>query len=342
MAAESGDAAPALIRALEEAPHGFSFFQAVRLLERSRPGAARVGAAGPVEQEAVRLRPSSALAFPAADVSAVERIEGEPGPRWRLSTALLGLYGAASPLPAHYSEDVLRAEAAGDDDPGRLFLDVPNHRLLSLLYAAWAKYRWEFTYEAGATDRTSRQVLGFAGVAEEAAREAAGLPPARLLRYAGVLLQRPRGATLVAGAVSDYFGGVPARVEQCVPRWVRLRPEERLRLGASRLGEDGVLGGAVPDRGGKCRLEIGPLDLEDFDAFLPGGSAWRPLGRLVPLLLDDPLEWDLRLSLRGRAVPPLRLVTGEGAVRLGRTSWLGGDGAAGERSEIFEAPPRAA
>lgn len=344
MAAESGDAASPLIRALEEAPHGFAFFQAVRLLEARLPGAPRLGEAGPAGEEAVRLRPASELAFPAADVAAVARREGGMGPPYALVTAILGLYGAGSPLPAYYSEEILRAEAAGEDDPVRLFLDVLNHRLLSLLYAAWAKYRWEFRFAADASDRVSRQVLGLAGLPDAATREAVGLPPARLLRYAGVLLQRPRGASLVAGAVSDYFEDVPVRVRECVPRWVRLAPEDRLRLGraSSRLGEETVLGSAVPDRGGKCRIEVGPLDLERYRAFLPGGRFWEPLGRLVRLLLADPLEWDLELGLRGEEVPPLRLVSGEGAVRLGRTSWLQGEAAAEDRRELFEAPPRAA
>ena len=48
---------------------------------------------------------------------------------------------------ATLAEDLLGEEVEAGEDPVRLFLDVLNHRLLSLLYRAWTKYRWAFTFE---------------------------------------------------------------------------------------------------------------------------------------------------------------------------------------------------
>jgi len=110
MAPPRGEAAPDLIEQLEREPWGFTFFQAMRLLDQATPGAPRVGQLGPVAAEAVRLRPSSSLSFQVADVTGIERRPGDGPPRWLVTTAVLGLYGANSPLPAFYSEAILRAE----------------------------------------------------------------------------------------------------------------------------------------------------------------------------------------------------------------------------------------
>jgi type VI secretion system protein ImpH len=337
MAPPGGEAAPDLIRELEREPHGFSFFQAMRLLEQASPGAVRVGQLGPVAQESVRLRPSTSLGFQAADVTEIARRDGDP-PRWELTTTVLGLYGANSPLPSFYSEAILRAEIALDDDPARVFMDVINHRVLSLLYAAWSKYRWEFTFEPVAVDRTSQRLLGLLGLATDGLREAIGLPASRLLRYAGTLSLRPRGAAAIGGVISDFFGGVPARVEQCIARWVRIEGPDQNRAGVLNctLGSDLTLGESVHDFMGKCRIEIGPMDLSTFELFLPEGPYSGDLAALVAIVLQDPLAWDLRL--RGEEVPMLALRGDGSAARLGWTSWLRSEPESPDRGELFYAP----
>jgi type VI secretion system protein ImpH len=338
MAGEGGETVHPLIRALEQEPGLFSFFQAVRLLEQAQPEAAPVGGLGPPAREAVRLRPSSSLAFPAASVTECSpRPAG--GPRHLLTTTVLGLYGASGPLPAFYSEEILQREI-GDEDPVRLFLDLLNHRLLSLLYRAWAKYRWAFCFEAGARDPISGHVLGLLGLGSEALRATVDLPPARLLRYAGVVTQRPRSAASIAGALTDWFAGVPVRIEQCVLRWVALDRGQRSRLGRANvtLGEDALLGERVRDRAGKCRVVLGPLDLEGYLAFLPSGPHSSPLGALLRLLLPDPLDAEVRLVLAAASVPGLRLSAGPAAARLGWTSWLLRDPAPRDKAELFPLP----
>ncbi len=340
MEAPRGETVHALIEALEREPHGFSFFQAVRLLEQATPGGARVGDLGPAREEPVRLRPSSSLAFPSADLAAVERRRGE-GPPYCVTTPILGLYGATTPLPLFYSEEILRREQAEDDDPARLFLDVLNHRLLSLLYRAWSKYRWEFTFEPGAADRLSQRMMGLLGLATEGLQEKLGIPAARLLRYAGTVCMRPRGAVAVGGVISDFFDGVPVRVEQCLARWVSIAEPDRNRVGLenSTLDQDLTVGERIRDRMGKCRIVIGPLGFGHFQAFLPPGEWFAPLGALVPFLLQDPLVYDLRLVLRGPEVPWLRLTGGPDAARLGWTSWLRHEPVCPDKGELFAPPP---
>ncbi len=339
MAGPGGETVHPLIRALEEEPGGFSFFQAVRLLHQAQPDAVSVGGLGPPAREAVRLRPSSSLAFSAASVTGCASRPGG-GPRYRLTTPVLGLYGANGPLPSFYSEEIVQRETVEEDDPVRLFLDVLNHRLLSLLYRAWSKYRWAFTFEPGARDPISGHLLDLLGVGGEALRATVGVPAARLLRYAGVITQRPRSATAIAGALSDWLGGVPVRVEQCVLRWVTLEPAQRTKLGLANatLGEDTMLGERVRDRAGKCRVVVGPLGLPAYLAFLPSAPERPPFDALLRFLLPDPWACELRPLLAASEVPELRLSAGPEAARLGWTSWLRRDPAAGDKGELFALP----
>jgi type VI secretion system protein ImpH len=310
------------------------------MLEQARPETVPVGESGPAAQEVVHLRTTSSLAFPTGDLSAVRHRHGE-GPPFEIETPIFGLYGPSSPLPAFYSEDILRRELLGEDDPARLFLDILNHRLLALLYRAWSKYRWHFTFQPGASDRSSQHFFGLIGLGTEGLREQVGLPAGRLLRYAGFLSQRPRGAVFMAGVISDYFEGVPTCVEQCVERWVSVPVEDQNRIGSlnSTLGQDLIVGELVHDRTGKCRVALGPMNRAHYDDFLPNGRWYRALGALVRFLLPDPLVYDLRLVIQGGDVPMLRVTVGPDAAQLGWTSWVRHEPNSPDEGEIFPAPP---
>ena len=323
MAAEGRQPTPAVIEALLIGGRAFSFFQAVRLLEQytgSAPlGGVRTGA------ERLQLRPSEQLSFPRAGVEAVEALDGDPATqprRFRITANLLGLYGTTSPLPAFFSEEVLHFE--GENDPARAVLDVINHRLLSLLYRAWTKYRHHVRWEPGGADELSTKIFALCGLPYPATRDGLGVPAVRLLRYAGLLSQAPRSAAALRALLRDYFDGAPCRVEQCVLRWVWLEPPDQWLLGRQngRLGSHATLGARIPDRGGKYRLVFGPLDLETFLAFLPPGPYFREAVALSRLMVKDPLAFDFELLLRWEEIPPFRL-TRDVPPRLGWTTWLG-------------------
>ena len=182
--------------------------------------------------------------------------------------------------------------------------------------------------------------FSYHGALPDGLQGAVQLPAGRLLRYAGTLSLRPRGAAAVAGVVSDYFDGVPVQVEQCLPRWVRVEHVDRNRVGAENatLGADLTVGESVLDRMGKCRVVVGPMDLASFERFLPEGPASQPLAALLRILLQDPLIYDLRLVLQGPEVPWLRLSAGNDAARLGWTSWIRHDPQSPDKGERFYAP----
>jgi type VI secretion system protein ImpH len=310
---------PPLIRELLERGPAFSFFQAVRLLQALDPKAPRVGRQGPASLEAVRLRPSLSYAFQNADLERVRRL---PGGKFEVVSTFLGLYGTASPLPSYFTEQLFFEQ---DEEKGFLrgFLDLFHHRLLSLFYRAWEKYRYDAQFTSDGEDPLSTRLSAMLATDAESLPKDHAVPAVRLLAYAGVLTQQPRSAAALNALLSDYFEGLPVAVVPFAGGRTPVPADQRNALGSrnSRLGEDLVVGESVSDPGGAFRVEIGPAGLEDFLSFLPGKPRLAELRELCDLMNDGGLDLEVELELKEDEVPPLRL--SDGPARLGWSTWLG-------------------
>jgi type VI secretion system protein ImpH len=314
----------------------------VKMLLRGRPGAARPGEAGPPAREPLRFRPAATLAFPTSDVESVEPIGGTqaraPGPasggcpggsgrpgdeaeRWRVTVNFMGLYGPASPMPNHFTEEMLWA---GPEEQGaRDFVDLFNHRMISFVFRAWEKYRLPEQFRPEGPDPFTRRMFCLMGLGTDGMRETAGLEPLPLLASAALLSSRQRSAVGLEGLLRTHLSDVPVRVEPCVTRCVRIPEADTMRLGirAARLGADACLGSSVSDRSGSFRVELGPMRFETFRSLLPHGERLPRLVRLVRLYLADPLDFEVALRLDPSDLPPLALAPERG-LGLGHASWL--------------------
>jgi type VI secretion system protein ImpH len=328
-----GDARQAdldLKRKMLEEGYLFDFFQLVHLLETWLGRPVPIGRGGPFRAEGLRLRPDPSLVFSPADVRRVEeptledRGDDEQRPvswDYRITVNFMGLYGVASPSPVYLTELI----GFTDVDANELtqFLDLFNHRILSLFYRAWLKYRYPWRYEPGGQDEVSGYLLSFIGLGDADARARTGLPAARLLRYLGLLALRTRPPVGLKLMVADHFGGVPTRVEERIFRWVTIPPESRNRLGEanSTLGVDLSVGEKVPDRAGKFRLSMGPLGFTEYLSFLPDQAKFRETSSLSKLWVGDRFDYDVELVVKREEIPEMRLEEGSMA-RLGWTSWV--------------------
>ena len=322
MGSETRQSNPGLMRALEDTPFAFSFFQAVQLLQRYL-GGIPVGGVGPASQESLRLVSAASMSFPAADLVTIEpgTARGSKQPRYRLTTSFLGLYSSDSPLPTFYTEDVFWNE--DDQKAVRDFLDIFHHRILSLFYRAWEKYRLAVQFKPDGTDDCSRRLFSLLGLGTAELIGSTGLPSVRLLHYAGLLTRKPHSASLLAGMLRDYFSLPAIAVKQCVERWTPIDQAQRNRLGAtnSTLGNDMSIGARVRDCSGKFRVVVGPLAFSDYQRFLPESKDYAAMINLVRFYASDRLDFDLELKLRADDTPPFRL-SSRSPLRLGWTSCL--------------------
>lgn len=308
-----------LTRALLEEPWAFEFYQAVRLLERERDGREAVGRFGDPANEAARFAATTALGFPPAEVTGASAEGGTP----RLEVSFLGLDGPSGVLPLEYTV-LINERVRARDTALRDFLDLFNHRAVSLLYRAWAKSHFAVGYETRGDDELTRHLLDLVGVGAEALRGRLPVPDEALLGYASLLASGRRSALGLEQVVSDYFG-VPARVEQFVGAWYPVDDDARCRLGeredeTTALGGGALAGDEVWDPQARARLRLGPLARDAYERLLPGGADHEPLRALVRLYARDEVDVEVQLVLAADAVPPARL--GEGPLPLGWATWL--------------------
>lgn len=332
----------ALIDKLFREGYRFSFFEAVYILEKLYKDSAPPGEEGPLSREAIRFHASSELSFPAADIRRIDKrsdryaqmITGR-SEIVQMVLSFMGLYGVNSPLPPHFSEIIVtidenHPEEDDDNESGiralRRFLDILDHRIYSLFYRSWKKYRYYLQFENDARDRFSHHMLSLFGLGSPALRDLAGVAADRLIAYSGILGQQTRCAASLENMLSSYFGGISVKVMEFMPRWVNFPRESQPRLGTehngvkARLDENVTIGEGVLDLSSKFRIALGPLSLEVFRRFLPGETDFQVLYHLVGLYSPGQLLFDLKLLISKEEAPPLQL--GSESEQLGLTSWL--------------------
>ena len=301
----------------------FDFHRAVRILEILGNGAVPAGEGADASAEPVRFRSAVGFDFPPSEVAEVEADPpGEHVPR--MVVTFLGLAGAHGPLPPPYAELIVE-RLKRRDTALRDFLDIFNHRLVSLLYRVRKLRRIGF--DPRPPDRTPfadllRAIMGMGtgGLADRMAT-----PDRSLLFYTGLLAQQPRSMAGLENLLRHFFG-VPVRGRSLRGRWIDLAEDQITRIGASGrnrgLGRDTVLGTRVWDQEAGIELVLGPMGMDRFAEFLPDGRAHPMLRALIRFYGNEDFDADLTLLLRGDEVPGARLGLRTGS-RLGWTSWLG-------------------
>ena len=330
MATQSRGTDPSVEDLLFEEGYAFDFFQAIRVLERLYPSRQPVGRNGSPAQEVVRFCSRLSLGFPPSAIHEISPPADAEAPA-QMTVAFMGLTGPSGVLPRHYTELLLERVRYRKDHTLRDFLDLFNHRLISLFYQAWEKYRFAVAYERAALhhqedERFTQYLFDLFGMGTRGLRGRQEVDDKALVFYAGLLAQHPRSATALAGLLQDYFG-VPVEVSQFIGEWLHLAQENRARLGPGEtnnaLGVSAVAGSRVWDQQAKFRVQLGPLSLAEFTTFLPSGNAFRSLVDLSRFFAGQEYDFEVQLIIKAAEVPWCRLgETGEGAPRLGWSSWL--------------------
>ncbi|MDM7920745.1 MAG: type VI secretion system baseplate subunit TssG [Pyrinomonadaceae bacterium] len=309
---------------LFEEPYRFEFFQAARLVELINSEKRRVGGGALPGEEAVRFRSRVTLDFPSSEVHQILEQDEAAGdaPHLEMHVNFMGLVGPSGVLPVHYTELVLDRIRHRDTSMWA-FLDIFTHRIVSMFYRAWAKYRFPVAYERGEDEFTS-YLFDFAGLGTRGLQGRMGLEDESLLPYVGLISQKPHSASAVSGILADYFG-VGAKIEQFYGQWLELTTEDVTHLGKanSTLGYTALIGARVWDQQSKFRVVLGKMSFAKFQAFLPSGSAYKSLQSIIRFLCGPEFDLDVKLKLEAKQVPSLVLTTR--AVRrpqLGWTTWL--------------------
>jgi type VI secretion system protein ImpH len=307
---------------LRTVPQEFDFFQTVRLLERIRPGASPVGAFAPLAKEVARFSANTELAFPA---SRIQNIEWSESAAPAVIINFMGLTGPMGVLPLYYSQLVLERKRA-KDHAIRSFLDLFNHRIISLFYAAWEKYRFTVAYERQERDRFSHHLLDLIGLGTPGLQDRQSVSDDSLIYYCGLLSLHPRSSAGLRQIVSDYFN-VPVSIEQFVGAWYKLDRETQCLFDkgnsySEQLGVGAIIGDEIWDQQSAVRLRLGPMPLARYLDFLPNGTAYSPLKSITRFHSGGEIDFEIQLVLQREHVPSCELgVETEAAPQLSWTTW---------------------
>ena len=238
MACESGHPTPAVGLQFLEDPVGLNFFQAARRVECLFANKPRVGYARRSADDPIQFCQEPSLTFAPTTLQRFEwsARSGKP----RLVVNFMGLLGPQGPMPLQVTDYIHDRELNHDDHTLARFLDIFNHRMISLFYRAWACHRQTVSHDRPHEDRFADYIGSLIGIGNAHLRGRDRVPDAAKLHFSGHLGCQARNAEGLRAILENYFG-IQTSIEEFVGQWISLPDAYRCRLGGSLTPEPSAL-----------------------------------------------------------------------------------------------------
>ena len=322
MASEEREQNSAVKQRLLDQACSFSFFKAVHLLE-SFAGGLPPGRSLSPGKDPVRFKVLPGFSFPASDIAAIRN--GSRAPTPEMTVNFMGLIGPKGVLPDWYNDHALQMTHKKFHAFNE-FLDMFHHRLISLFYLAWKKYRLAENFQPDGSDPISHGLADLAGIDPgEQDRDPLFYHNARqrLIYFSGMVSRTVPTASVIETVIANAVGA-PVRVEQFVMRMIAIHPENRSCLGRNNgsLGKDAMCGGRIRDINNYFTVKLGPLTWDKYLAFQPRSRNLDMVHMLIARIAGIEYEFEIQLILKGPEIPGLCLGGRKGAPLLGRTVLL--------------------
>ena len=298
----------------------YEFHAMVKLLEAMRPESTPLGEGFDPTKEPLRVRSRVTLSFPHTDIHKLIPTTDKDVPPL-LETNFLGIAGVVGPLPTPYTQLLLRRKDR-KDKAFRDFLDIFNHRFVSLLHLIRKKHWVGIKHERPEESYIGKTLLSLLGLEGKYLRERLGVQDRSLLYYAGLLWQRPRSCVGLERLLTSFFK-VPVRIKQFEGKWISIPKGEQTIIGQTgqyhRLGQTTILNARYWDPQVMFVIHIGPLSLDRYISFLKPGPGYFHLVNLVHYYVGSNKEYRINLILQKDQLPKTKLGYG---LALGWTTWL--------------------
>ena len=298
----------------------FDFVSALRWLDCAHPEKPRLGDSINIADESVRLSQSVSLGFKGVALDSLQTGRGRHD--YRLLVNFLGLLGTNGPLPLHFTEYATQREMHHSDPTFREFLDIFNHRMLSLFYRAMTDFDPSINLDRPQQNRFDIFVGALGGVGLAGSRDRDQVPDYLKFLNAGWMGNRCKTPDGICSIVGEYFD-LPVRVGEFVGGWLDLPPDARSVLGGPdgnvSLGRSAYIGKRVWSITHKFKVVLGPLDWTQYLSFRPGGQRSRVLYEVIRNYVGDEWDWDLELEVEQGLTHRIRL---DRSASLGFSSWL--------------------
>ncbi|MGZ0173956.1 MAG: type VI secretion system baseplate subunit TssG [Planctomycetales bacterium] len=336
MASSHRTSAIDLISRLEKTPDCFTFWQALRILIHNEKDPAMHLEADRadklIDDAAIALHSSSDIGCEGNSVHSVS--DNRHGDfNVLLQVAFLGLFGPEGTLPESYTVVAQEQERLGNDAFTE-FVGIFEHRILSLLYAAYGRVSPLLTQEVVRTgrqvDSLSDSLMQFAGFPHDATDRLDSILVNLICRFSGSFSCELRPLTDLSRMLQDSFG-VKIDALPFLGVWNTIKESDCTRVSShnnqcqfTKLGQDFVIGNRFWDASRGFTVVIEPGGIECFLAFLPGNGRFETCVQLIELYSRGD-KFDIRFTLDSSSAPSWKLGSTDCMMsQLGWTTLLGG------------------
>lgn len=332
-------------RNITEQPYTYTFQQAVRLLERSAAFSHKefhteknpVAQHKPPGSECIRFHGQNSFSFPSGEIAKIKKVTIENHTKqWNMTVNFMGLTGAMGVLPHHYTELLLQRLKIKDRSLLD-FLDIFNHRTISLFYQAASKYQLPIEYERKklnpplreARDQHTQCLLSLIGLGTDHLSQELYTKAESLIYYGGLLTQKVRSVAGLQQIIQHHFS-CPVEIKQFVGQWQELIDDVRTRLPDrenrkgcnARLGRSSMLGKKGWFAQGRIRIILGPLSRQQLQTFSPGTPSLKALNELVRLYVGAEHDYDFIIRIKRADIPAKINLGKKNTTIMGWNTWL--------------------
>jgi type VI secretion system protein ImpH len=314
----------------------FDFYQAVRLLEiLYRRALFEKGEDAYKLQEEdffdpanfpVQFRSTVGSVFPASDVEKIS-LSDNKSEIFEMMVNFIGIAGIQGPLPYHYTQLIMDTERESSGNKAfREFLDIFNHRLISLMYQIRKVHRVTFDLCPPEDTLIAKYLFSLIGVATDGLKNRLSVQDRTLLYYTGLFTAHSRSLSGIEYILSDYFR-VKIQAVSFVGAWQVIPADQRIKIGAAGvsqiLGVSATIGKCFWDPAAKFELRIGPVSGGQFLDFLPlkSSKSFAILYELTKHYAGSEYSFDFILIVNPAHLTPVKLGD-KITARLGWTAWI--------------------
>ncbi|MQL47245.1 type VI secretion system baseplate subunit TssG [Photorhabdus khanii] len=268
---------------------GGRFYQNVRrLLKRCRHRQREEAVITP--DDVVQFSSVLTLEAPEREVESLMPAQKEHE-QYRMAVHHFGLLGTFGALPLSYTEWLIDRRYRYGDESAQAFIDIFTHRLLSLRFQAWQKYRLYVNAELQSYQALPAVIAAVAGQLTESKTQR--IHPACV----GLLATPIRTMVNLQHLLQREFN-MPVSIHPFKGRWQYAEQAHCCCLGRSLLGDSPMLGHAYWDIQSGFHIQLGPFAAWQHAAFMPGNEKHRRLTQWVWQFAGPLLSFSLELLVQ--------------------------------------------
>lgn len=269
-----------MIAQLLENATEIDFYKAVFVIESQLSSAAqqyrKVGYDCQPKLELIKFSSTQKFGFAGNAITKLKPAKNVAGiTQFDMEISFMGMTGCSGALPHFYSELVMQ-RLRYKDSTMRDFYDMFNHRLISLYYRAWKKYKPALNFANSHQDNHTKILALLSG----------GNAPHQLY-FSGLFSRKTRNIADLRNILTFYLDCVVS-INQFVGQWQPLKQSEQTRINSggfagqhARLGIDAIAGKQVWDISTKIEVIIEPKNEHQTARLLPQQELWNLAHQIV-------------------------------------------------------------